>query len=137
MNRQPYATDLTNEQYAKVAPFVETSKTGRTGRPRKYSHREILNAIFYQLRCGGAWRHLPHDFPHWLSVYAYFRLWSEDGTLERIHAALRKAVRQQAGKAPDPTAVILDSQSVKTTEKGGKEATTRASRSTVGSAISL
>ena len=136
MDRKPYPTDLTDEQYKKIARFVEKARSGRTGRPRKHSYRELLNAIFYQLRSGGAWRLLPHEFPPWQSVYAYFRFWSEDGTLEQIHSALRREVRKQAGKAPDPTVVILDSQSVKTTEKGGSGATTQARGSAGGSATS-
>ena len=136
MDRKPYPTDLTDEQYEKIARHVEKAKSGRTGRPRKHSYRELLNAIFYQLRSGGAWRLLPHEFPPWPSVYAYFRLWSEDGTLEAIHSALRRDVRMQAGKAPDPTVVIRDSQSVRTTEKGGSGATMPRSRSRGGSATS-
>jgi len=136
MDRQPYPTDLSDEQYEKIARFVERSEGGRTGRPRKHSYRDLLDAIFYQLRSGGAWRLLPHEFPPWQSVYAYFRLWSEDGTLEQIHSALRREVRKRAGKEPDPTVVILDSQSVKTTEKGGREVTTPRSRSAGASATS-
>ena len=92
------------------------------GRPRQHSNRELLNGIYYHLRVGGAWRYLPKDLPHWNSVYAYFRRWSEDGTLERVHEALRRRVRERAGKKPEPSVLIVDSQSVKTTEKGGTPA---------------
>lgn len=92
--------------------------SGQRGRPRKYTNRQILNGIFYLLRTGGAWRYLPKEYPPWQSVYAYFRLWSEDGTLERIHNALRSDVRKRQGRKSTPSAAVVDSQSVKTTEKG-------------------
>ena len=82
--------------------------------------REILNAFFYILRSGCAWRMLPHDLPPWQSVYYYFRKWRKDGTLECINAALRTQLRQAAGREPEPSAAIIDSQSVKTTETPGE-----------------
>ena len=88
--------------------------------------REILNAIFYELRSGCAWRMLPKDFPAWQTVYHYFRRWKRDGTWERIHTALRERTRQRAGRARTPRAAIVDSQSVRTSTKGGAAATTGA-----------
>ncbi len=93
-------------------------ETPSTGRPRENEWREILNAIFYVLRSGGAWRMLPHDLLPWKTVYHYFRLWRMDGTWERINTALREAVRIKEGRAPEPSAAILDSESVKTAEGG-------------------
>ena len=120
MNRPSYDPDMTDAQWVLAAPFVLSSKTeGRTGRPLQHERREILNALFYQLRSGCAWRLLPHDFPKWTSVYAYFRVWKRDGTLQQMNDALGKQVRQQEGKALTPSVAIIDSQSVKTTQKGG------------------
>jgi len=81
--------------------------------------REVVNAIFYVVRSGCAWRMLPHDYPPWQTVYHYFRQWRQDGTWKRIHDTLRRQVRRQAGRNEEPSAAILDSQSVKTTERGG------------------
>jgi putative transposase len=80
---------------------------------------EILNGIFYALRSGCSWRMLPQDFPHWQTVYHYFRRWKLDGTWERIHTALRERTRERAGREKTPSAAILDSQSVRTSAKGG------------------
>jgi putative transposase len=124
--RRPYPTDLSDEEWAVLRPLVPEAKPG--GRPRSHETREILDAIFYVLRSGCAWRLLPHDFPPWQTAYHYFRLWRIDGTWERIHDALRERVRVRSGREASPSAAIIDSQSVKTTEKGGLAATTGARR---------
>jgi putative transposase len=116
--RQSYPTDLSDAARQKIEPHMPTAKAG--GRPRVHALREILNAIFYILRAGCAWRMLPHDLPPWQTVYHYFRLWRKDGTWERINAAVREEVRVAAGREPEPSAAILDSQSVKTTETPGE-----------------
>ncbi len=122
MSRRRYPSDVTDKEWAVLEPLLPQVQQG--GRPREYSYREILNGIFYITRGGCSWRMMPHDLPHWKTVYHYFRLWRKDGTLERLHTILRERVRTQAGRDKEPSASILDSQSVKTTEKGGLGATT-------------
>lgn len=117
MSRTPYPTDLTDAQWQRIDRRVPKPKPG--GRPARYSRRDIINAILYQTRNGCVWRALPHDLPPYRIVFHYFRLWHKDGTWDHIHDALRKQVRQAAGKKPKPSVAILDSQSVKTTEQGG------------------
>jgi putative transposase len=127
-HREPYSSDLTDAQWALVEPMLtRPRRSDGRGRPREVDVREVLNAILYVLREGCRWRSLPHDFPNWNTVYWYFAKWSDDGTLVRIHDTLRRQVREQMGRDPEPSAVIIDSQSVKTTAKGGTLVSTRAS----------
>lgn len=111
--RQPYLTDLTDQEWTILEPFMPELKL--RGRPRQHSWREILNAIYYAVRTGGAWRHLPHDFPAWQSVYYYFRVWRLSGFWHFVHTAIRQQLRLKLGRNIEPSAAIIDSQSVKTT----------------------
>jgi len=129
-----YSSDLTYEQWKLVAPMIPPAKPG--GHPRTTSVLSVLNAIFYRLKNGCTWRDLPKDFPPWETVYDYYRQWSLDGAIERIHDALRRAVRKKAGKRETPTAGIIDSQSVETAQKGGIADMTQARRSKAASATS-
>ena len=129
MMRPIYPTDLTDEQWSILQPLIPRVKIGC--RPRELDMREVLNAILYLVRGGIAWRLLPHDFPKWSSVYYYFRKWRRCGVWKKIHDRLHEDLREQEERAATPSAAIIDSQSVKTTEKGGPSgATTRAKRST-------
>ena len=117
--RRPYLSDLSDSEWTHLKDHFPTPKA--PGRPRVHTLREILNAIFYIVRSGCAWRLLPHDFPPWRTVYHYFRAWRLDGTWARMHAALRQRVRICLKRNPQPSAAIVDSQSIKTTGVGGKE----------------
>ncbi len=117
MSSTYYPTDLTDIEWHLIELLLPPPKN--TGRPRKWSLRLILNGIFYLVRSGCAWRMLPREYPPWSTVYDYYRRWRKDGTWEAIHTALREQVRQAAGRECSPSAAVLDSQSVKTTEKGG------------------
>jgi len=112
MTRLSYDTDLTDAQWQLLEPLIPAAKSG--GRPRTISIREVLNAIFYLLRAGCAWRLLPHDFPKWQTVYTYFRRWEAEGIWERLNATLREHIRLKAGRNRQPSAACVDSQSVKT-----------------------
>ena len=114
-SRTSYDTDLTDAEWEQLAPLVPPVKPG--GRPPQHSRREILNGIFYAVRGGSAWKLLPHDLPPWRTVYHYF--WRWEGTWQRIHDTLREQVREAAGRDPKPSAAIVDSQSIRTSEAGG------------------
>lgn len=137
MNGFHYPTDLTDEQWSLVEPHVPAPRSGtrRGGRPA-VDRRGVVDALLYLVRTGCQWRMLPLEYGPWPTVYHYYRTWKRNGTLEVIHDALRREVRASAGRKPSPSAAIIDSQSVKTTEKGAKEVTTRARRSMGASATS-
>lgn len=116
-SRRAYPTDLNDKQWSRLAPLFP-GRTGTRGRPRTWAYREILNAIFYVVRSGEAWRLLPHDFPPWQTVYGYYWQWRNRGLWDTLNATLVPAVRQQEGREAQPSAAIIDSQSVKTAEGG-------------------
>lgn len=117
MKRKPYPSDLTNEQWAQLEPFLP--KPHGAGAPRRVNMREVINAILYVGRTGCQWRYLPHDLPPWEKVYYYYKRWRDDGTWERLNRELRIEIRQSMGKDAEPSAAILDSQTVKTSETSG------------------
>src|SRR5215210_6547606 len=119
---QRYPTDLTDAQWAVLGPLIPPPKPG--GRPRTVATREVLNAIIYIDRAGCQWRMLPREYPSWKTVYWYFTRWQDDGTWERITDALRRQLRRKLGRAAEPSAALLDSQSVKTTQRGDRAAMT-------------
>ena len=121
MKRKSYPDDLTDSEWDLIKDLV-THKTNPRGRKDKYPKRELLNAIFYLLRSGCSWRLLPHDFPPWKSVYAQFSKWKRQGVFMKVYERLRKKLRQRLGRHIYASAGIIDSQSVKTTEKGALKA---------------
>jgi putative transposase len=135
MIRPTYSSDLTQAQWVLIAPLIPAAKPG--GRPRSVDMRQILNGILSVVRTGCAWRLLPHDFPAWSTVYDYFRKFRRTGTWLQIHETLRDQLRRRGGREESPSAAIIDSQSVKTTEKGGLTDMTRARKSMAANAIWL
>jgi transposase len=114
--RKAYPSDLSDQQWAVVGPFLDAWKARHpsvSGHQGRYELREILNAIFYQNRTGCQWAYLPHDLPPKSATYYYFALWRDDGTDQAIHDLLRCQVRERAGRAEDPSAIVLDTQSIR------------------------
>jgi len=132
--RRRYPSDLTNPQWAQVCRFIAAPKPG--GRPAKYDRREIVKALLDISRTGGQGRALPHDLPPWTIVSWSFRGWKNDGTLDRLMDQLRGDVRVAEGRSRQPSAAVLDSQSVKTTERGGRTASMQGRKSTAASGTS-
>jgi transposase len=134
-SRLRYPSDLTDAEWAHVEPLIPPAKRG--GNRRHVEAREVVNGLVYVLSTGCQWRAIPKDLPPRSTLYDYFDLWGWDGTLERIHAALYVKCREAAAREASPSAAIIDSQSVKSAEKGGSasalRATTRARRSTAKS----
>lgn len=125
--RKAYPSDLKDKEWKRIEPFLVR---GIMGRPLKHPTRELINAIFYVLQTGCSWRALPHDLPPWQTVYTYFRKLQRQGIWQRMNEVLRQDVRVQAGRNPQPSAASIDSQSVKTTQKGGYGGMTQARKST-------
>src|SRR5215208_4217663 len=124
--RRRYSTDLTDAEWECIEPHIRSPS--KRGRPKIYSLRHVLDAVFYLLRSGCAWRLLPREFPPWRTVYYWFRKWRIDGTFERLNAALRERLRISLGRNAKPSAGIVDSQSAKTSGVGGEQRGTMAER---------
>lgn len=135
-----YPGELSDKEWDLIAPIfvrhhIKNGGRKNAGRKPKYGARIMLNAIFYILRAGCAWHLLPHDFPPWQTVYSQFQRWQRSGILIRLHDYVRGRLRPLLGRAVDPSAGIIDSQSVKTAEKGGSVAMTQGKKSKVGKDI--
>jgi putative transposase len=116
MKRPPYPDDITDKEWALIEPTLYNTEP--SGRKPKYERREVMNAIFYLVRTGCSWRHLPHEFPPWNVVYTQFTRWRDRGVFEKMHDKVKERVRESLGRNAKASAGIIDSQSVKTTEKG-------------------
>lgn len=129
-----YASDLTDKEWEVVSKLMPVGI--KSGRPRKWSVRIMLNAIFYVEKTGCQWRQLPKDFPPWKGVYNTYWRWRERGVWQMLVTALREDLRVRAARPPTPSVAIIDSQSVKTSSKGGNADSTRARRSKAASGTS-
>lgn len=122
MTRKPYDSDLTDDQWYLIQPFLEKRHEQGWGRPRRVITREVANAISYLNKTGCQWRSLPHDFPAWPVVYYYFSTWQKTGVWAEVNHALVQQCRETAGRTPTPSAACIDSQSVKGSSESGSDA---------------
>lgn len=129
--RKSYPSDLSDAQWEVLAPFIPEVSPDAT--VETIPRREIINGILYVLRTGCSWRQMPHDLPNGKTVYHYFRLWKLDGTWEKAMTSLRREVRTQMGRDPEPSAAIIDSQSIKTSPVRGIERGFDAGKKNLGS----
>lgn len=118
MSQPDYDSDLSDEEWQQIEPLLPPEKP--VGKLREVAMREVLNAIFYRADNGIKWRNLPSDFPAWQTVYGYFRLWVRLSIWEQINSVLVQQVRLREGREREPSLAIIDSQSVKLGQKGGR-----------------
>lgn len=130
-----YPSDLTDVEWKYIQPLLPPEKT--LGNHRQTDPREVLNAIFYRADNGLKWRALPIDFPPWQTVYGYYRSWVKLGVWEQINAVLVECVRQAAGRNPQPSLGMIDSQSVKLGQKGGRKSGLMATKRSKGTSVTL
>lgn len=131
--RRAYPSDLTEAEWLLLEPLLPATRP--RGQARIHSYRDLVDGMLYILRGGNAWRAIPHDLPPWQTVYSYFRDWQDDGTWRRVHDALMAADRETSGREAEPSAGSIDSQTVRTTERGAIAAMTGASAWSGASAI--
>lgn len=116
MRKTKYPSDVSDKEWEILKKVIPEPSEGRN---RKYEIREIVNGIYYIIRTGGGWRYMPKDLPNWESVYYYWKKWKKEGIWEKAHNEVREKLREKLGREKSPSAAIIDSQSIKTTEKGG------------------
>ena len=134
VTRRRYDSDLQDDEWALIAPYIPGPKRG--GRPRDVDIRAVVDAIFYLLKTGCQWRALPHDYPPWSTVNWYWNQWRDSGLWRELNDVLRRDLRCAAGRHDEPSAAVIDSQSLKSAEKGGRAVTTRGRKSRAASGTS-